>query len=144
MDKQGINWTTLLKMECYKRGIKMKTIEEIKAEYKANNTYTKDIANHGKAQRQLPEIKVIDEQLKRLGYELDDSFFHRLAILDGEVVRIIDSARGLKIVTLNTDDEYIASYVKEYKYIKEIAKLVANNTTDNYAPKIKIKRNRLK
>ena len=119
----------------------MKAIDEIKAEYKANNTYTKDIVNHGKTQRQLPEIKVIDEQLKRLGYVLDDSFFHKLAVLDGEVVKIIDNTRGMKIVTLNTDEEYIANYAKEYEHIKEIAKLVADNTTDSYAPKIKIKRN---
>lgn len=109
----------------------MKTIEEIKAEYKANNTCIKDIANHGKAQRQLPEIKVIDEQLKRLGYELDDNFFHKLAVLDGEVVRIINSKRELKLVTLNTDEKYIANYAKEYKYIKEILKFVAYNTTDS-------------
>lgn len=117
----------------------MKAIDEIKAEYKANNTYTKDIINHGKTQRQLPEIKAIDEQLKSLGYNLDDRFFHKLAVLDGEVVKIIDSTRGMKIITLNTDKEYIASYAKDYLDTKDIAKIISDSTTDSYAPKINLK-----
>lgn len=117
----------------------MKTVNEIKAEYKANNTYTKDIANHGKAQRQLPEIKVIDEQLKSLGYNLDDSFFHRLAILDGEVVRVLERTTGLKVFNFNTDEEDLVSYAKDYLDTKELAKFVVEHTTNSYAPKLKLR-----
>lgn len=117
----------------------MKTVNEIKAEYKANNTYTNDILDHGKKQRQLPEIKAIDERLQSLGYNLDDRFFHQLAVLDDEVVKIIDSTRGLRVFSLDTDEEYLIDYVKDYLDTKELAKFVVEHTTNSYAPKLKLR-----
>lgn len=117
----------------------MKTVNEIKAEYKANNTYTKDIVNHGKTQRQLPEIKAIDERLQKLGYNLDDSFFHELAVLNDEVVRVLERTTGLKVFNFKTDEEDLVSYAKNYLDTKELAKFVVEHTTNSYAPKLKLR-----
>lgn len=115
----------------------MKPITEITNEYKQNNLYSKDIAAHGKKQRETDQIKIVDEKLKELGYELDDKFFHELAVLNGKVVKIVERSTSLKVFNLDTDNEALESFAKDYLQTKEIANLVAENTTASHAPEMK-------
>lgn len=114
--------------------------KKIIAEYESNDRMTDDVNNHGKKQRQLPAVKIIDKKLQELGYNMPDRFFHQFAELNGKAVQVawtggFDGRNALFNVDLD-DIEYTA---EDFLKTADLAKFVAEHTTDSYAPKLNLR-----